>query len=586
MNALWLCLLALVWFVIGYHLYGRFIERTLVKPDDAHVTPAHAMNDGVDFVVGRRIYLWGNHFASIAGAGPIIGPIVAVSVFGWGPVFAWVLVGALFMGAVHDYLSLMISARHRGAGIAELAESLLGRTVRMVFALLLYIVLVLLIAVFMVSVAQAFINMPALVVPTLGLIGIAVVMGLAMERWHVPEVPAATAAVAAAYFLIWVGYHLPVSLPSFWGDTVVLAAWCLVLTAYCLSASIAPMWLLLRPRDFISSVKLVVGMLLGLAAIAVVQPTMSAPITSGGFVSHGKPLWPILFILVACGAISGFHAIVSTGTTARQLDRESDGRPIAFGGMLTEGLLAVVVIVVVSGGLTWGAAPVGVTGAAANLYFATALKHSWIVAFGSGFGHLVGEMGIPLLTSSLAALLGAVMVKSFILTTLDAGTRLARFLVVETLGEKVPVLRGHLAASLVVVLPALVIAVTNTYHEVWKLFGAANQLIASVALVTISAYLAHDRLPKRYTLIPAVFMLATTVGALLWESFGGATGYLTSATPDWPLGILACVLVVLAAVIVAGGVKALAREGGWKPSFHWKSRTKTAERLGDHRLSM
>lgn len=586
MNALWLCMLALVWFAVGYHLYGRFIARTLVAPDDAAATPAHTMSDGVDFVPGRRIYLWGNHFASIAGAGPIIGPIVAVSIFGWGPVFVWVLVGALFMGAVHDYLSLMISVRHRGAGIAELAESLLGRTVRMVFAVLLYIVLVLIIAVFMVSVAQAFINMPALVVPTLGLVGIAMLMGLAMERWHVPEVPAAAAAIAAAYFLIWVGAQLPVSLPPSLGKTMVVTIWCLVLTVYCLSASVAPMWLLLRPRDFISSVKLIVGMLLGIFAIVVVQPTISAPAMTGGFFAGGKPMWPILFILVACGAISGFHAIVATGTTARQLDRESDGRSIAFGGMLMEGLLAVVVIVVVSAGLTWGAAPAGVTGAAAKLYYATALKESWIVAFGSGFGHMVGAMGIPLLTASLAGLLGAVMVKSFILTTLDAGTRLARFLVTETLGPQMPFFKGRVVASLVVVAPALVLAVTNTYHEVWKLFGAANQLIASVALMTITAYLAHDRRPKMAALIPAVFMLITTVAALLWESFGGKTGFLTGARPDWPLGIIACILVVLAGVIVVGALKALAKEEGWHFPHRWKPRGDVEERLGDHRLSM
>lgn len=556
MNALIVSVVILAWFAAAYFIYGRFIADTLVRPDDGRPTPAHVLKDGVDYSPSKRRFLWGNHFASIAGAGPIIGPIVAISYFGWGPTLLWVAVGAVFMGAVHDYLALMMSVRHRGRGISELAAQAVGRPAAAMFALMLYFVLVLLIAVFMVSVAHALINMPSLVIPTFGLVGVALLLGLALERWRVPELIASPAAVFLAYFLIWVGYRLPVSLPSFLGAQGVMAVWLVVLALYCLLASVAPMWLLLKPRDFISGIKLTVGMLLGFAAIVVVQPVIDAPFSQGA-IAHGKPLWPILFILVACGAISGFHAIVSTGTTARQLNRESDGKSVAFGGMLMEGALALLVILVVSAGLKWGSAPAGLGGEAANHYFATALGKGWIIAFGSGFGHVVSGLGIPMLTAGIAALLGAVMVKSFILTTLDAGTRLARFLINESLGRKIPGLGGLWIASAVVLIPAFLLALTNTYAEVWKLFGAANQLIAAVTLVTLTALLAAQNLPRRYTLIPAGFMLITTTAALAWEMFNTTDGYFTGPQPNWYLGGIAAVLIILEAVVLLSGRRAL-----------------------------
>ena len=557
MNTLILSFVVLAWFGLAYLFYGRFISNKLVKPDNSKDTPSHTLNDGLDYSPSKRRFLWGNHFASIAGAGPIIGPIVAVSYFGWGPTLLWVAIGAVFIGAVHDYLALMMSVRHQGRGISELTSLTAGRAAAAMFAIMLYFVLVLLIAVFMVSVARALISMPALVIPTFGLVGVAILLGLTLERWHIPELIASPLAVFLAYFLIWVGYHLPVSLPVFLGKQGVIAFWLVVLTFYCLLASVAPMWLLLKPRDFISGIKLAVGMLLGFAAIFVVQPVISAPFNEGVLVAHGKPLWPILFILVACGAISGFHAIVSTGTTARQLDKESDGRPVAFGGMLMEGALALLVIMVVSAGLKWGAAPAGLGAEAANQYFATALGKSWIVAFGSGFGHVVSAMDIPMLTAGIAALLGAVMVKSFILTTLDAGTRLARFLINESLGNKIPILGGRWIASAVVLVPAFLLALTNTYSQVWKLFGAANQLIAAVALLTISTLLATKNLPRRYTLVPGIFMLVTTTAALLWEMFDPKGGYFTGSQPDWYLGGIAAVLIILESVVVLKSWRAI-----------------------------
>lgn len=551
MNSLVITLAALVWFVLGYYFYGRFIEKRLVKPNDARETPAFELEDGVDFHPSETRLLWGNHFASIAGAGPIIGPILAVSVFGWGYTFLWVAIGAVFMGAVHDYLSLMISVRHKGRGIYDLAEPVLGRLGKVLVSILVYLMLTLITTVFMVSVADAFVSAPALVIPTFGLVAIAILMGLAITTFKMNEIIVMALGIVGAYGLLWVGFDYPIALPASWGKEIIVAIWCSLIAIYCLLASISPIWLILQPRDFISSVKLFVGMGLGFLGIFVIHPTITAPFHQGDFFSGDKPIWPILFIMVACGAISGFHSLVSTGTSSRQLIRESAGKSVAFGGMIVEGALAIMVIMVVSAGLTWGDAPAGTSPQAAGLWFGSALKKGWIVAFGNGFGKVVGELHIPLLTAPIAGLLGAVMVKSFILTTLDSGTRLGRFLVAETLGRKIPLLgKSRIAATLVVLIPGYLLAVTNSWSSVWKLFGASNQLIAAITLTTITAYLAHQRLPRLYTLVPAAFMLATSSAALAWEAFAPKTGYFTSPNPSYELGIISVILLVLAGLTI------------------------------------
>lgn len=547
MNSLVITLGALAWFMLGYFVYGRFIERKLVSPDDSRPTPAFEFEDGVDYHPSKTRLLWGNHFASIAGAGPIIGPILAVSAFGWGYTFLWVAIGAVFLGAVHDYLSLMVSVRHQGRGIYDLAEPFLGRLGRTLVSILVYMMLTLIITVFMVSVAQAFIGRPALVIPTFGLVAIAAVMGLAITTFRLNEVVVMTLGIIGAYALIWVGFDNPVTLPASWSKEIVVAVWCSLISLYCLLASISPIWLILQPRDFISSIKLFVGMGLGFLGILVVHPAISAPFHQGAFFSEGKPIWPILFIMVACGAISGFHSLVSTGTSSRQIIRESAGRPVAFGGMIAEGALAVMVIMVVAAGLHWGNAPAGTAAGDAGMWFGSALKKGWIVAFGNGFGNVVGGMDLPFLTAPIAGLLGAVMVKSFILTTLDSGTRLGRFLVAETLGKKIPFLaKSRIAATLVVLIPGYLLAVTNSWASIWKLFGASNQLIAAITLTTVTAYLAHRKLPRLYTLIPAVFMLATSAAALAWEAFAPGAGYFTAPKPSYELGVISVVLLVLA----------------------------------------
>lgn len=558
MNSLTLIIIGLVWFYLGYRFYGSFIERKLVGPDDSKPTPAVSLNDNVDFSPAKTVFLWGHHFASIAGAGPIIGPILAVSYFGWGITTLWITIGCVFMGGVHDYLSLMLSVRNKGQGIAEIAGISIGKRTRIVFAILIWLTLVFIITVFAASGAKALVSYPELVIPTFGICIVAIFLGLAVYRFKMNSKLASVIAIAVVYGLIWIGFKHPLSLPEWLAPSEKAAVnWMMtILFVYCAIASVLPVWFLLQPRDFLSAVNLFVGLALGVLGVFIVHPTINAPFHVGGFMSGNKPIWPLLFIIVACGAISGFHTMVGTGTTSKQLARESCGKVVGFGGMIMEGVLAFLVVIVVSAGLMWGAAPSGTASAQGGLYFQTALGESWILAFGNGFGNIVGKIGIPGLSAAFAGLLGATMVKTFVMTSLDTSTRLGRFVFVETFAKNLPFLRNRLLATLMVIVPAFLLAVTNTYGNIWKMFGASNQLIAAIALIAISAYLAGIRKPTVFTYVPAVLMSLTTTAALLWSTFNPMTGYLVGEF-NLMLGIISIVLIAMAAVIAYDGTTAL-----------------------------
>ena len=558
MHTLIIMLAGMLWFFIGYKWYGTRIERTLVKPDDTHPTAAVECNDNLDYAPARPMFLWGHHFSSIAGAGPIIGPIMALAYFGWGPTLLWITLGCVFMGAVHDYLSLMVSVRHQGKGIAEIAGLSIGKRTRIVFAILLWITLVFIIAVFASSGAQALADKPQLIIPTSGVCIIAVGLGFAVYKLNVNSTIAAIIAVILAYALVWVGMRVPISMPTDpAGHQLAITIIITVLFVYCIVASLLPVWLLLQPRDFISSIMLFVGLALGIVGLLLIHPVMDAPIARGGFIVDGRPIWPMLFIIVACGAISGFHTMVATGTTSKQLDKESHGKLVGYGAMIMEGVLAFLVVMLMSTGLKWGHAPAGASLDVAETYFQTALSKSWIIAFGSAFGRIVEQLHIPELGYAAAALLGALMVKTFIMTSLDTSTRLGRYIFTETIVGNIPFLKNHIISTLFLLVPAYLLAITKSYATIWKMFGASNQLIAAITLVVITAYLAGRKQPKLYTLIPAIFMLMTTIGALLWASFNPKSGYLIPGHLHPTLGTIAMVLVVLTAIVCHDGFRTI-----------------------------
>ncbi|MEX0601714.1 MAG: carbon starvation CstA family protein, partial [Bacteroidota bacterium] len=433
LNAALIGILGALYFVLMYRWYGRLIDRKLIRADDSRPTPANTLRDNRDFVPSNPVLLFGHHFSSIAGAGPIVGPILAYFLFGWLPALLWIMFGSVFIGAVHDYTALMTSVRNRGMSVADLAQKHVSNTARWIFSAFVWLALVLVIAVFAVLTAQTLSEKPEIVIPTIGLMLLALLFGTLVYRGNVNLLAGTVVALLILFGLILLGDFVPVQ-ASF-------DFWLLFALGYSFIASIIPVWVLLQPRDYLSMYILILGIGIAFVSILVMQPDITGPAFITASSAQG-PLWPILFITVACGAISGFHSIVASGTSAKQLRRETDGRPIAFGGMLTEGALAFLVIILMSSVLFWNEAP---TAELSGFVFTTLLAEKGAnITFGTAMGRAMESIGIPL---AYGIAFGILMLNAFILTTLDTCTRLTRYLVVESVGTKIPALRNMYVAT-------------------------------------------------------------------------------------------------------------------------------------------
>lgn len=543
MNSALLIIFAVVWFMICYNWYGKKMENKLVDPDDNIPTPAVALNDGVDFYPAKPIVLFGHHFSSIAGAGPILGPVAAVAAFGWGGSILWILLGTVFIGAVHDYLSLMVSVKFKGNSIPQIAQEVIGRRARNLFSVFVLITLILVAAVFAFVATQTLISTPQVVIPTFGVIFVAMAFGYMVYKLRFSTPIATVIALAILFFLIWVGYKVPVSLP--FSDQANFAIWFIILVTYGLIASVLPVWVLLQPRDYISTWVLIIGMAIGLIGTLITHPTINAPVFTS-FTTGSGPMWPMLFIIIACGAISGFHSLVAGGTTSKQLAKESHGRMVGYGSMLMEGVLATLALITVAAGLFWKA-PAGMEQYA---LFDVLKTGGPIKAFGMGYGRLVE----PLL-GTFGMLAGITMLKTFVMTTLDTCVRLGRFVAAELLGPSIPAMKNRFVGSLFVVVIAFYLGYTGTYNIIWPMFGAANQLVAALALLVITAYLVGVKKPTKYTLYPAIFMILTTIAALIYQGYN----FLLGDSPNIVLGITAVVLIILAVIVGIEAQKILSK---------------------------
>lgn len=543
----------LFFYFIGYRFYGKIIEEKLIQPDNSS-TPAFTMQDGVDYLPAKKPILFGHHFASIAGAGPIIGPIVALINFGWLPALGWIAIGNVFIGAVHDYLALMLSVRNRGASIADIAEKAMGSGAKNIFSIFLYLALVLVVTVFGMVGAKTLVSQPGMVIPTFSLIPVAIIFGWAVYLKNVPLMPATIVVVAINIISINFGYHHPINIPNegLLGFSQT-NFWFAILMLYAAIASILPVNLLLQPRDYIATFNLYLAMLLGFIAIVVVSPEMNAPAIVTSFSPSKGPIWPMLFVLVACGAVSGFHSLVSSGTTSKQLASEKDGKAIAFGGMLLEGGLAVMTIVLVGAGLYWVSPSETIDMEKYGIREVMA-SGGWVVLFGNGFGSVVNNF-LPFISFSIASMIAMTALKTFILTTLDSSTRIARFIIEESLGRKYKIFSNKYLALTLVVFPAYFLGTSSGYTKIWPVFGATNQLIAALALMVISTYLVGIKKPVKYTLIPALFMVITTIAALGWQ----ARTFFIADKPNYFLGNLSILLIVLALFVGYEGFAAFFR---------------------------
>ena len=543
----------LFFFFVGYRYYAGRLDREVIQPDNSISTPAVMQGDGVDFVKSKPLVLFGHNFASIAGAGPVIGPIVAMHHFGWAVTLVWILIGNVFIGAVHDYLALMVSVRNRGSSIADIAEKTMGIRAKSVFSIFLVLAMLLVIAVFGVVAAKTLIAQPQMVLPTFAIIPISIALGWFLYYKNTDLAVSSIIAVAGVILSIYFGFQFPVELPE---SGIIgfspLMFWFVILMIYAAVASVLPVNILLQPRDYLSTYILFGSMALAMLALLWIHPELHTPAYRGGFSEEQGPVWPMLFVLVACGAVSGFHSLVAGGTTSKQLSVESQGRPIAYGGMLTEGVVAVVTVLLVSGGLYWVAPASGGVDMNTLGFRETLQSGGWILAYGNGFGNLVHQM-LPFLSFTFASMIAVLALNTFVLTTLDSAVRITRFIVQESVGEKIVLFKNKYVCTILVVFFSYLIGATDGWQKIWPIFGATNQLIAAVALFVIATWLMAMGKPTKFALYPAIFMVVTTIGALAWQSYR----FYTQPEPNIFLGTAAVFLIILALFVGYEGMSTL-----------------------------
>ncbi len=534
MNALFLAVIAFIVFFCGYLIYGRLLER-LFHVDPKRKTPAHSMFDGRDYVPAKHwTVLFGHHFASIAGAGPILGPVIAVVLWGWGPAVLWIFVGSIFIGGVHDFAALMISIREKGRSVANIAQSTLGSRSKLIFGVFLWLTLVLVIAVFAASAAKTLQTTPKVVIPTFGLLAVALFVGLMTYRWNVNLLLSSLLGIVLMFCLILLGYVFPVQ--------ATFTFWLLCLFVYAFLASVLPVNILLQPRDYLASFVLFFGLLFGYVGLFITRPQIHTPFFIKWESASGS-LWPMMFVIIACGAISGFHSLVASGTTAKQLGSERDARRIGYGAMLAEGLLAILAVLAVTAGLYWKGGPEG-------LVYPELMKGgNWIKTFGTGYGEIVKPI-----FRTFGMLLGITMLKTFIMTTLDSATRIARYLGEELFGDTLGIgfFKNRYFNTAVIIGFALWLSL-GSWQSIWPVFGAANQLVAALTLFVLTTWLLSKSQHIKYSLYPALFMLLTTLGALFLQISQFMKGR------QYMLTCIAAVLVLLALFMVIEVMKVVTR---------------------------
>ena len=515
MSSIFIVLFGLVGFCFGWFVYSKFIAEKIYQLDPNYQTPAHRFEDGVDFVPTNKFVLWGSHFTAVAGAAPIVGPAIAVY-WGWAPALLWVTLGSIFFAGVHDFGALWASNRHDAKSIGALSESIVSTRVRSVMMVIIFLLLVLVNAMFGTIIANDMVIYPESVFPAWAAIPVAIAIGVLIRR-KFNLLLISIIGVAILYFTIYIGSNTPMALP---GDIFGLGErgnWIILLYVYAGIASMLPVWLLLQPRDYINGAQLVLGLIVLYSAVLLTMPNVAAPMFNN-VVEGTPPLWPILFVTIACGALSGFHGIVSSGTSAKQLNNEKDARFVGYLGALGEGSLALITIVAVTGSLYAATAAGGwdelypsLSGGPADGGFITG--GALLISNGWGF------------SQSFSQTMLAVMVVLFAGTTMDAGLRLTRYIIQEwgNIYEISP-LKNNYISTLVAVGACLLLAfgVSNGNYPgdggtlIWPVFGATNQILASMTLIVLSVYLIKLGRPARYLLTPMIFILLMAIWASVW----------------------------------------------------------------------
>ena len=584
MSTLLIALGALVLYLVAYHTYGRWLSRRIFKLDPEATVPSVEFNDDVDYVPTKKTIIFGHHFTSIAGTGPIVGPAIAV-MWGWLPALIWVLVGSIFIGAVHDFGALVVSLRNRGQTVGDIAGRVLNPRVRMLFLLILFLALTIVLAIFGLVIANVFKQYPQTIIPCLVEIPIAVLIGLALHRKGIDLLLPSLLALGCMYLTVIYGGIGVLGEVNTWLSELPVMTWVVLLLLYSYVASVLPVWTLLQPRDYINSHQLltalglvVVGLfaaaIFGGAAVEGERPPLELVAPAIDLAPQGAPMiLPFLFVTIACGAISGFHCLVSSGTSSKQLKCETDAQFVGYGSMLTEGFLATLVILACCAGLGLGIEKDGTTllGEAAwesryASWGAAKGLGAKVGAYVDGSANFLQALGI---SEGIATALMGVLVASFAATTLDTACRLQRYVVQELAGtfqrdgERPGILavpagvlsNKHGATIFAIVLAGAMAALpvgeaTWTWASagkggliLWPLFGATNQLLAGLAFLVISFWLWRRKLPVFFVALPMVFMLIIPAWALV-SQLGGFFGS-TGAETNWLLVSVALATLVL-----------------------------------------
>ena len=567
MNSLLLLIICIAILVAGYIGYGGWLCKQWGVGDSKKPTPAHEMEDGVDYVPAKAPVLMGHHFSSIAGAGPITGPIGA-AMFGWVPVVLWILIGGIFFGGVHDFGALFASIRHKGQSIGEIISSNMSKRAKMLFTIFAYLTLILVVAAFASIVATTFgavlddagaIDMAAsatnasVAMVSLLFIVIAIVFGFMVYRRNASMAVSTVLGVVAIALCMVIGMNFhPIYLTT--------NTWMIIVGIYIAIASVTPVWILLQPRDYLSSFLLYAMLAVALVGVVISHAGMGGADGLAAFngfaVDNGNGmqyLFPVLFTTVACGAISGFHSLVSSGTTSKQLDKETDAKPIAYGGMLLECVLAVITV------------------CAINFAYKNGITAGATAIFAGGISQMYGGIASEGVVTVLNTLL-VLTYSAFCLTSLDTATRLARFMFQEFFlepgqtvddikdGWKKTLVNPYVATIITVIL-GVVLGMTG-YSKIWGLFGAANQLLAGIGLLAVATWLGNVGKNNKMFLFPMGFMIIVTICSLC-VTVKNQLGIISAGGADWgpyAQAILAVILIVLAIVLVIEGIQTLSKQ--------------------------
>ncbi len=548
MSAIIVLLAGLVAMALGYFIYSKFIAERIFQLDPNFRTPAHAMEDGVDYVPTNKFILWGHHFTSVAGAAPIIGPAIAV-IWGWGPAFLWVIFGTIFFAGVHDAGAIWASVRNKARSIGAVTGDVVGPRARSLFMVVIFLVLLMVNAVFAVAIAGLLVNNPSAVVPAWGAIVVALIIGQLIYRFRINLLAVSIIGVVSLYALIGIGPSVPVELPGSFMGLPANSQWIVLLFLYAAIASLLPVWVLLQPRDYINGLQLFIGLGLVYAAILLSNPSIVAPAFNADVPAGTPSLIPLLFVTIACGAISGFHGLVSSGTTSKQISNEKDIRFVGYFGAVGEGCLALAAILVTTAGFA-------TIGEWREIY--GAFGDGGVNAFVTGGANIVANG--TMLSEPVAVTLLTVMAVLFAGTTMDTGVRLQRYIIQEwgTI-YSMPVLTNLPLATLIAVGSCVALAfgaggIDGTGGMMlWPLFGTTNQLLAGLTLLVMTVIIVRLGRSMWYTLIPLSFLLVMTTFALLVQlkSFYDAG--------NWFLFILDIIILVAAVMVLLEAAGTLRR---------------------------